>query len=462
MAADELSCSQYAQLLVDQEPHYDKEIIKTIRPTDGWIGHVSTGEFPAHQGTSLYQDRFENVWPNTARPFTPKDYTSCVGNPCAKTENLIGFGNSRLSYFLEQQQWGTALLCFDQMMHVSKAKENFNYIISDVLKPATSAIMSMFLRKRALYWAGKKFVATSNFGNSASEFSFIWENDSDGNEVYLLTNKIPTSKLTPQMLQRRVLPLMASGYFGKEIFENKTSPPLIELVTGMDTAWELDRLGGSTGVGGSGNPSVSSNWRFQQWDAASQYWRYGFSGQIGNFATRVDNLELRFNLVTENSGNEDYPYKFQLVLPYKNVPSSGAGGAAGLKSEFNNDFLMAQYRISFTWHKQAMQALMMEPTTINPEMPYASRNFGGKWKFVLPDVCVQPDGTVTPIDNRRKNIGQFLADFLLAIRPNRTEFAEAYFHMAEPACVLEVAPCNDSPGYPEQTYSSSNTPCPEE
>lgn len=458
--ADELSCSQYAQLLVDQEPHYDKEIIKTIRPTDGWIGHVSTGEFPAHQGVSLYQDRFENVWPNTARAFTPKNYLSCVGNPCAKTENLISFGASRLNYFLEEQQWGTALLCFDQMMHVSKAKENFTYIINQVLKPATSAIMSMYLRKRALQWAGKKFVANADFGSSASEFSYIWEQDADGNEAYLLTSLMPTSKLTPQMLQRRVLPLMATGYMGAEVFKSETSPPMIELVTGLDTAWELDRLGGSTGVGGNGNPSVSGNWRFQQWDAASKYWRYGFSGQIGNYATRVDNLELRFNYMGA-SGNATYPYKFQLVLPYENIASSGAGGAAGLKSEFNNDFLMAQYRFTFAWHKEAMQALMMQPTSINPEMPFASRNFGGKWKFILPQVCVQPDGTVTPIDNRRGNIGQFLADFLLAIRPVHPEWAEAYFHKAEPSCVYVVETCSADPGYPQQSYDSAGTPCSE-
>jgi hypothetical protein len=48
-----ISCNAFTQLLVDQQPHYDKLIIETIRPTDGWIGHVSTGQFPAGAGTSL-------------------------------------------------------------------------------------------------------------------------------------------------------------------------------------------------------------------------------------------------------------------------------------------------------------------------------------------------------------------------------------------------------------------------
>jgi hypothetical protein len=455
---DQISCSDFAQFLVDQQPHYDKEIVKDIRPTDGWIGHVSTGEFPAHSGVSLYQDRFNSVFPNTTRPFRPKTYESCIGNPCAKEENLIGWGAERLSYALEQQEWATQLLCFDQMMHVSKAKENWSYIISSILKPATSAIMSNFLRKKALYWAGKKFVANSNFGYTASEFSFIWEEDADGNEVYLLTSKLPTSKLTPQMLKRRVNPLMLTGYFGSDVFKRETSPPMIELVTGLDTLWDLARLGGAQGTG-TDEPNVQNNWRFQEWDAANKYWRYGFSGQIGNFAARVDAMELRFNLVTENSGNATYPYKFQVVLPYVNEVTSGAGGAPGLKSVPNPDYERARYRFSLAWHKEAMQALMMEPTSINPELPFGSRNFGGKWKFVLPENCVQPDGTVTALDNRRKNYGQFLADFLLAIRPFHTEFAEVYFHMAEPPCVTEITPCGDDPGYPTQDYNSANSLC---
>jgi hypothetical protein len=92
-------------------------------------------------------------------------------------------------------------------------------------------------------------------------------------------------------------------------------------------------------------------------------------------------------------------------------------------------------------------------------MPFGSRNFGGKWQFVLPEVCVQPDGTVTPIDNRRKNQGQWLGDFKLAIRPKHSEWSEVYFHKAEPSCGLVQDVCNPDPGYPVQSYSSANLPC---
>ena len=444
-----ISCNQFTQLLVDQQPHFDKLIIETIRPTDGWIGHVSTGEFPAGAGTSLYQDRFETVWPDTTKAWDAVAYAGCLGTPCDKDEHVIGWGSSRLNYGLEEQYWQTPLLCFDQLMHVSAAKQQFRQIISDILRPATSAIQSSFLRKRALYWAGKKWVANATM----SDFIYTWQLNGDS-EAYLLTSQMPTSKLTPQMLQRRVSPLMLTGYFGKEPFSDRKNLPLIELVSGMETVWELDHLANNAANGN--GPTLTGNWRFQQWDAGNDFWRYGFNGQIGNFATRVDPMELRFNYVGA-SGNATYPYKFQVVLPFRNVVSSGAGGSPGLKSEPNPDYQMAQYRMSFIWHKMAMEVLTMDATSINSEMPFASRNFGGRWQFVMDNLGADVNGCV--IENKRRNKGQFIADFKQAIRPRYTEFAEAIFHKGEPACIYTVNTCNSDPGYPTQSYNSANAVC---
>lgn len=456
--AEPLSCKQFTQLLVDEQPKYDKRIVKSIRPMDGWIGHVATGPFPAFSGTSMYQDKFEHVFPNTSRAWNTVSYANCVGTPCNKTFNTLGWGSSRLQFFLEEQNWQTPLLCFDQMLHVTHAREQFNYIINDIMRPATSQIQSMFLRKRALFWAGKKWAAGANFGQSASQFSHIWANDASGNEVFLLTSVMPTSKLTPQMLANRVAPLTREGYFGSDPFGDGKSPPAIELVSGWETVWELDHLGGQQGIGiGTGIPNVTSNWRFTSFEDSRKYWRYGYSGSIGNFMTRVDPFELRFNFVG-NSGNATYPFKFQLVLPYTNIVSSGAGGAAGLKSIPNPDFELACYRMSFIWHRQGMEVLTQETAQINPEMPYGTRNFGGKWRAVLPHVCVDADGVVESIDNRLENQVQFLSTFQLAIRPFHTEWTEAIFHKGEPQCVYAVDTCSTC-AHPEQSYSSSNAPC---
>jgi hypothetical protein len=160
------------------------------------------------------------------------------------------------------------------------------------------------------------------------------------------------------------------------------------------------------------------------------------------------------------SGDATYPYKFQLVLPFKNIASSGAGGEPGLKSVPNDDYQLAQYRMSFIWHKKAMECLVADASPINPQMPFSSRNFGGQWQFVMDNLGADVNGCV--IENKRRNKGQFIADFKMAIRPLYTEFAEAIFHKGEPQCIYVVETCNTDPGYPTQTYNSANDACPAE
>lgn len=436
-----VSGCEFTSFLVHQTPIYDKLILEDIRPEDGWILHVDTGTFPAYNGTTHYLDRFNHVWPNVTKKWNQTQAGNCLGSPCDKTEYQIGWGATRVSYYLEEQSWATPLLCYDQNMHITHAKEHFRQIISSILKPATSAIMSNFLRKRVADFAQKKWLANATM----SDFTFTWTAVSD-EEIYLDCSAPPTSKLTPQMLQRRVQPLMQLGYFGKQPF--KDMPPLIELVTDLETCWELDRLATSGGT-----PSVAGNWRFQQWDAASGYWKYAFSGQIGNYAVRVDPFALRFNYV----GRVGSLYRYMVVLPYKNIPSSGAGTGAGLKDTENPDYQNAQYQFSYIWHRKALQCLVSDATPINPEMPFSARDFGGKWQFVLDNLGADCNGKA--IENKRRNKGQFIADFKMAIRPQYVEFAELIFHKREPACVIVVSTCNSDPGYPTQSRSSANDGC---
>jgi hypothetical protein len=150
-------------------------------------------------------------------------------------------------------------------------------------------------------------------------------------------------------------------------------------------------------------------------------------------------------------------FRFQVVLPYINQPSSGAGGAAGLKDDVNPSFQAALYCWSYIWHRKALQVLVSDATPVNPEMPYSSRNFGGRWQFVMDNLGADVNGQ--PIENKRRNKGQFIADFKQAIRPQYTELSELIFHMREPACVVQIVPCSADPGYPAQTYTSDPVDC---
>ena len=348
-------------------------------------------------------------------------------------------------------------------MHITHAEQHIAQIINEILRPATTAISSNFLRKRCLLWSKNKNVANANFGNSGTDgqFTYTWTlgGTNTDEELYFDCSAAPTRifHLVPQMLQNRFSPLMRMGYAGKNPF--KDTLPYIEMVSDMDTAWFLDKLGGQQGVGGGDSPTVSGNWRFTQWDAANQYWRYGFTGQIGNYMLRCDEFGLRFNYVTDlGSGAGANRYRYQIVLPYKNGITTGAGGAAGLGSIPNPDFDRAQFCLSFITHKKGMELLTPDARPLNPEMPFGHRDFGGKWRFAMHDLGADVNGN--PIGNKWENKGQFISWFKYYVRPLHYEFMEAMFHRREQFCVPEISTCATDPGYPTQTYTSTLPTCP--
>jgi hypothetical protein len=452
-----LGCD-YATFLVNQTPRFDELILSDIRATDGWLLNVSTGTSPMGTPSEITMDRFRHVWPNTTKAWTrvPVAGAGCSGNPCDPTQHQIAWGADRLTYFEEEQAWGTPLLCFDQMMNITAAEQHLDQIISDILKPATTDISSNFLRKRALLWAKHKFICNSTMPT----LTFQWTLANTDEEIYFDTNAAPNRvfKLVPQMLQNRFSPLMLVGYAGKNPF--KETAPFIELVTDMNTTWELEKLGGQTGVGGI--PSITSNWRFTQFDASSNYWKYGFSAQLGNFMVRADEFGLRFNYVTDlgagaNGGNGNR-YRYQIVLPYSNGVTSGAGGAAGLGDDVNMAYQRAQFAISFIWHKKGMELLVPDTGSINPEMPFAHRNLAGQWAFHMDNLGQDANGVA--INNEWRNKGKFAAWFKYWIRPLYYEFIEVFFHQREQMCVPEIDTCAADPGYPSQCYASTLPACP--
>ena len=455
-----ISACDYANFLVSQTPVFDQMIMEDITPTDGWLYNVSTGTMDPGTPAEVTQDRFRGVWPDTTQPWrkVTNSQTGCSGNPCDPPESQIGWGADRLTYYAEEQTWVTPLMCMDQQMHITHAEQHLAQIVSKVLKPATVAISSNFLRKKALQWAKNKWQCNK----SMPQFTYQWSLDGTGREAYLDCSANPNQvfKLVPQMLQSRFEPLMRIGYGGENPF--KDTSPFIELVTDINTCWELDHLGGQQGYGGGNTPNVLGNWRFEQWSSANKFWRYGFSGQLGNFMVRTDPMGLRFNFLTDlgagaNGGNGNR-YRYQVVLPYRNGITSGAGGAAGLGRDENPDFDKAHFRFSYIFHKKAMELGTPDATPLNPEMPYGHRDFGGKWKFLMHDLGEDQNGKA--ISNKWENKGQFGAWFKYWLRPLHIEFMEVFFHQGEQMCIPEISCCSPDNGYPAQEYNSALPQCP--
>lgn len=453
-----MACSarSFTQFLIDQEPHYDEMIMVDVTPRDGLIMHISTGTQKAGVGTILYQDRLHSVYPNTTKRWTPITNEPCEGSPCNPEETKIGMGASRRNYGAVGQSWASDLFCYDAMIPISHPKETFSQYVSKILRPATMLISSMLIRKQLAFWADKKFVTNATL----SEFQYVWDvMPGTDDEALLYTNQIPTSVLTPQMLMRRVQPLANRGFFGETPYSGKGNIPMIPLITDLDTQWNLSRLGGLIGNGG--GPTIAGNWRFEGWDTASEFWRYGLDGKIGNYAIQIDGGQLRFNLLSSTSDDHPgLPYKFQLVLPMRNVASTGAGGQPGLKEEDNPDYHNANYRWSLIHHNKSIELLTQENMTVNGQMPFLKRNFGGGWRFVTQGISNGCDTNGNPIfvDTSRGNVGKFQADFRYWVRPMRTEWEELIFHMGSQQCVEVVPPCEIS-GYPAQDYNSANDIC---
>ena len=166
----------FATYLVNQTPVFDELILSDIRPTDGWLLNVAIGNLPMGTPSEVTQDRFRSVFPNTTKTWTrvAAAGSGCSGNPCDPVQHQIAWGADRLTWFEEEQSWGTPLLCFDQMMNITAAEEHLDQIVTRILRPGTTAITSNYLRRRALYWAKKKYVANKNMGSGDGLFTYQW------------------------------------------------------------------------------------------------------------------------------------------------------------------------------------------------------------------------------------------------------------------------------------------------
>lgn len=428
-----IPCSKFTDYLSRKAEHLDTEIIRSMHPTDTWVGAVSTGRFPAEDGVEHTFDRFENVFPDLSGCWEDVTAASCVGTPCDPSLTKIGLGFTRDSYKLQRRAYATDLFCFDQILSADRAKQQFAHIVR-TLRRASSIITSHRMRTEAFRIAKYKWALTGGMTRLTS-----WSWNADCTELTI--SDLPTSKLTARHLQRRVHPQILEGALGEDI--NRGVQPMLEFVTDMDEVWNI--------VQGSGE--LTDHWRFTDFTDAEKFHKYGWVGKLGNYGLRADSMPLRFNL---KSTNADGTYTLQVVFPYSNVAAT-----EGIKEQLNDDYENAHYQLDFIWHRLAMTSLVRDSESINPEMPFASRDFAGKWMFAMDGLTcgVDVNGNPIAVDNSWRNKGRFQAMFSFATKATYPEFAEAFLHLREPACIVDVPVCSADPGYPTQDYTSDNSPC---
>lgn len=429
-----MNCAQFTDYLVRKSEHLDEDLIRSMHPVDDtWIGHVSTGHFNSQDGVEHTFDRLENVFPNLAVCWKDRAVASCVGKPCDPDETKIGIGFTRDSYRLQGVSYATDLFCFDQILSADKAKAQFAHIVR-TLRRATTIINSHRLRTEGFRISKIKWVTANGLTKLTTA---TW----NANCTELTVNQLPTSKMSARHLQRRVSPQIRNGALGEDI--NRGSQPMLEFVSDMESVWDMIE----------GSSELSDHWRFKDFDSAGDFYKYGWTGKLGNYGLRADPAELRFNL---KSTNADGTFTLQLVFPYVNQAAT-----EGIKEEVNEDYDNAHYAIQLIWHRMAMKSLVRDTTAINPEMPFAARDFGGRWQFVLDNLTcgVDVNGNPIAVDNKRRNKGQFIADWEYATQSSHPELAESFLTLREPACIVDIPICAAPNGYPTQNYSSANALC---
>lgn len=434
-------CSAYFDFLFDQSPHFDKDILKDWFPTDdAWIGHVATMPWEAFTGTEHVYDHVHVGAPDLSQAWDKFDTqsTDCVSNACNPQAISVGWGSTRKTYDRERKRYETNVLCFDQMNTRAKAKQQLAEIIKGI-KDLTKMIWSDYIRRNSLMLSPTLNICGSGRATVTLDPTMF----TGGMATIQLGSDglLPTSNLTIQYLQRFYEPLQGNGYFKSKYVPNG----VFKLITDPITTQQLIE----------GNPALTSLFKFDDFMKGGQLFKYGMSKGIGNFGISWDMFPARFYPLNDGKGT------LRRVWPYVNGPAT-----IGIKPIFNQAWVDAPIQYSPIWHPEAMKRAVPELVSVHPEMPFLTRDLGGKWNFTGPQsdtiVVTNPTTRTTcVIDNKARNQGLWWADFESGFRFEYPEWTAPILHLREPGCVVDNVPCSTAPPYVVQDYSDFNPVCPE-
>lgn len=453
------NCNSYYDYLFDRAPHFDNDILRDWFPTDdAWIGHVATMPWEAFTGTTHTYDRLHVGAPDMSQAWAQFDTTESnylpgttpQGNaasapPCTTwnpNEIAVGWGSERKTYNRFKQSYTTNPLLFDQINTRARAKEQMAEFVRGV-KEMTKMIQSDYLRTASLYFSDSLYVCGAGFvaSNPVAISPAVFNGQALEVDIGGIAN-LPTSELTVQYLQRFYEPLQFEGYFKSKYVPNG----VFKLITDPITSQQLVQM----------NPSLADKWKFDTFQKGGELFKYGMSAGVGNFGIAWDGFPMRFYWGSKGV--------LRRVWPYINVPTT-----IGVKRQVAKEYLLAPYQISQVWHPEAMKRLVPNLQPVHPDMPFLTRDLGGKWQFfggnrdktlVVRTVDLNGVATQTVVDNKRGNIGLLWADFENAIKFERPELIRNVLHMREPGCVTDLPSCSTAPAYVSQSWAA-NPICPQ-
>lgn len=433
------SCTSFNDVLFDQAPHFDLEILRDFKPIDdAWIGQVATMPWDAFTGALHTYDQFHMGAPDLSQAWTAiaHDQTGCVTNACDNPAICVAWGETRKDYGLEQTTYETNVLCFDQINTKAKAKDLMGKVVKG-LKDVSKEVWSDYMRRNSLMLNETLYICSSNTTLTLPITAGMFTGGMATIDLGSAAN-LPTSMLSIQWLQRQYAGLMGNGYFNGKFVPNG----IIKLITDTVTSNQLIEQ----------NPSLTSMYQFSDFQEAAKLFKYGMSTAVGNYGIAWDLNPARFYHI----GNG----VLQRVWPYVCVPAD-----IGIKKQWNTQYELAPYQYSVIWHPEAMKRATPNLTPVNPEMPFLTRDLGGAWNFTggNRDRFFQKTDPATSqvcnVDNKKGNKGFFWADFRSGFKFEYPQWTRPILHLREPGCVVDQVPCSTAPDYVTQDYSCCNAVC---
>jgi hypothetical protein len=452
------NCANYLDFLFDRSPHWDEDILKDWFPSDdAWIGQVMTGTWDSFTGTEHVWDRTHIGAPDMSQAWqrfdtsesnfitTPEGNlaSACSTQPCSPTEIAVGWGSTRKTYDRYRQSYTTNPLCFDQINTRSKAKQQMADIV-DGIKDMTKMIQSDYLRTASLMFMDNLYLCTAAAITGGTPSIPITSAMFTGQALTVDiggAGNLPASTLTIQYLQRFYESLEFEGYFRKKLVFGG----LFKLITDPITSQQLTN----------GNPALTHGFKFSDFQTGGSMFKYGLRCGIGNFGIAWDGYPMRFYW----DGS-----RLRRVWPYANVAAT-----IGIMKQPSQAYIKAPYQISQIWHEATMRRLVPKLESVNPSMPFLTRDLAGKWQFfggakdrtlvvtTTDPVTGLPVKTI--IDNKRGNQGLMWADFENAIKMERPELSRVILHQREPGCVTDMPSCSVPPGYVTQSWAANPVCC---
>jgi hypothetical protein len=421
-----IGCNAFSTFILNRTEFINEVALRDIVPQQAYVGDVEEGTWPAFMGATRITDRIHYVAPDLRQAWQPVAVANCETSPCDPTRIEIGYGMSRTNTALERIGYKSSLICFDQLMTMTRARD-FANTFPDLLRMATLDVIANFRRIKTAELAGTKVLADV----SMTPFTFTPSAD----WATMTTSGEPTSILMPSMLQRLWGPLIQNGAAGPNGWAN---PAVFKLITDYDTLYGFAHGSGTW----AGN---TSGWRFTEFEVANELWsKYGLSGKVGQYMVKVDPTPLRFNRTAANT--------FVRVWPRKTENAT-----VGIKSAYDLAFENAGYQFSVVKHKMAWEHLTLVQGAL-PNMAFQTRSLSGQWRWANRDLGANYCGE--PIDNSDGTKGRWQNDFIFAAEPKHVEWDVLIFHKRTPICITIADRCAPAPAEYTAATSSSNTPCP--